>query len=327
MKLFLYCFREFDEKQYYDELCAQYNVYYEYTTAYPTKENAHLAKGFEGISMTPTPMGAEMLELFYSMGARFVMTRSIGYEHIDLVKAKELGMGVSHVTYDPDVVADYAIMLLMMNLRKMPFIVEQAKVQNYSLMGKIGKNIGDCTIGVIGTGKIGQTVIRHLYGFGCRILANDIYPNDSIKDLCEYVPLDQLYKESDAITLHAPATEMSVHMINKAAFLQMKPGVILVNTARGTLIQTDDLIDALEDGVVGGAALDVLEDERGLYYFNRTGECINNRQMAVLRSFPNVLLTPHTAFYTEKVVRSMAENTIKCLLDMSAGNKNSLILT
>ena len=92
-----------------------------------------------------------------------------GYEHIDLVKAKELGMGVSHVTYDPDVVADYAIMLLMMNLRKMPFIVEQAKVQNYSLMGKIGKNIGDCTIGVIGTGKIGQTVIRHLYGFGCRI--------------------------------------------------------------------------------------------------------------------------------------------------------------
>jgi D-lactate dehydrogenase len=128
------------------------------------------------------------------------------------------------------------------------------------------------------------------------------------------------------ITLHAPATDENYHLLNQQAFSKMKQGVIIVNTSRGTLIDTDALIKSLEIGHTGGAALDVLEDEKGLYYINRVGDCIDNRQMAILRSFPNVLLTPHTAFYTEQTVRSMAENTVQCLFDMENNVENSLII-
>jgi D-lactate dehydrogenase len=208
----------------------------------------------------------------------------------------------------------------------MPFIIEQSSIQNFSLNGKIGKSICDTTIGVIGTGRIGGTVIKHLSSFGCRILAFDPYVNKDTSKFCEYVELERLFRESDVITLHAPATDENYHLLNQQAFSKMKQGVIIVNTSRGTLIDTDVLIKSLETRHIGGAALDVLEDEKGLYYINRVGDCINNRQMAILRSFPNVLLTPHTAFYTEQTVRSMAENTVQCLFDMENNVENSLII-
>jgi len=204
--------------------------------------------------------------------------------------------------------------------------MEQVSVQNFSLNGKIGRSIGDCTIGVVGTGQIGRTVIKNLSNFGCRILAYDLYENTEISSLCEYVPLQQLYRYCDVITLHIPADDANYHLLNQAAFNSMKSGVIIINTARGTLIDTDALIDALENGQVGGAGLDVLEDEKGLYYLNLVGDCITNRQMAILRSFPNVILTPHTAFYTKNVVKAMAESTIKCLIDMENNGENPLII-
>lgn len=326
MKLFLYCFRDFDEKPYFDELCGSYDFTYGYTPDYPSMDNVNLAKGCDGVSITPTELNAELLEKFHSIGVRYILTRSIGYEHIDMAKAKELGLRISHVNYRAETVADYAIMLMMMSMRKMRFIIEQARVQDFSLCGKIGRDIGDCVIGVIGTGQIGRTVIKHLTSFGCRILANDPHISEEIKPLCEYVPLEQLYRESDVITLHAPATDSNHHLLDRAAFCSMKSGAIVINTARGTLIDTDALIEALENGQVGGAALDVLEDENGLYYLNRAGDCIANRQLAVLRSFPNVILTPHTAFYTQNVVKGMAESTVKSLFDMADNRENPLII-
>jgi D-lactate dehydrogenase len=135
-----------------------------------------------------------------------------------------------------------------------------------------------------------------------------------------------LFKECDVITLHAPSTNDNYHLLNQESFALMKKGVVIINTARGNLIDTEALIEAILNQKVAAAALDVLEDEKNLYYINRSGDCINNRQMAILRSFPNVILTPHTAFYTETTVENMAQNTVQCLLDMAAGRDNPLII-
>lgn len=326
MKIFAYCLREFDEKPMFDQLAGEFHAQYGYSTEYPIPDNVALAQGYDAVSCTPCNMGAEMLQRFYDVGVRYVATRSIGFDHIDLEKARQLGIGVCHVSYEPETVADYAIMLMLMCCRNMPHIMNRSLVQDYSLRGKMGKDISDCTIGVIGAGQIGSTVIRHLSGFGCKMLAYDLYQNPRLKGLAEYVSLEELYAQSDIITLHAPATAENYHLIDARALSQMRDGVILVNTARGTLVDTEALIQGLESGKVGHAALDVLEDEAGLYYANRMGDVIANRQMAVLRSFPNVILSPHTAFYTEKVVWNMAYKTFKGVQDMMGHVKNPLVI-
>lgn len=326
MKIFTYALREFDEKDFFDRYSKDYNCEYSYTTAYPCPDNVELARGYDAISATPCDLGADMLERFHKVGIRYIATRSIGVDHIDLTKAKELGMGVCHVSYAPETVADYAIMLMLMCCRNICHIIERSKVQDYTLNGKMGKDISDCTVGIIGTGQIGRTVMKHLSGFGCRILAYDLYPNKECEAFAEYVTLEELYTQCDIITLHAPATADNYHMLNTDAFARMKDGVIIINTARGTLIDTEALIYAIESGKIGHAALDVLEQEGGLYYINRMGDAIENRQMAVLRSFPNVILSPHTAFYTEKVVRDMAIKTIKGVHDMMNHVDNPLII-
>ena len=226
-------------------------------------------------------------------------------------RARELGMKVSNVDYPPNGVANFAIMLMLMSLRKAGHILKRGEVQDYSLKGKIGRDISSCTVGVIGTGRIGQTVLKHLSGFGCSLLAYDLYPNQEVKKIAEYVPLETLLAESDVITLHTNATEENHHLLDAAAFAKMKPGVTIVNTARGKLIDSDALLAALESGQVGAAGLDVLENENGLYYYNRMGDVIPNPELAVLRSMPNVILTDHTAFYTHEDVESMVRGVLE----------------
>lgn len=326
MKIFAYALREFDEKEFFDKFSKEFNCEYGYITAYPSPDNVELARGYDAISATPCDLGADMLNRFYEVGVRYIATRSIGFDHIDLNRAKELGMGVSHVSYAPETVADYAIMLMLMCCRKIYPILERARVQDYTLKGKMGKDLCDCTVGIIGTGQIGKTVIRHLSAFGCRILAYDLYPSKECAKYAEYVPLEELYAQSDIISLHTPSNAENYHMLNTKAFSQMKDDVIIINTARGALIDTDALIEAVTSGKVGHAALDVLEHEDGLYYSNRIGDVIDNRTMAILRSFPNVILSPHTAFYTRKVVQDMAYKAIKSVNDMMNGIENPLVI-
>ncbi len=326
MKIFCYCLRDFDETEFFDEFCPEYGGTYAYTAEYPSQGNLELAEGYDAVSATPCDLSAPVLERFHELGVRYIATRSIGYDHIDLKRAKELGMGVCHVSYAPETVADYAIMLILMCCRNICHILDRAAVQDFTLKGKIGRDLCDCTVGVIGTGQIGSTVIRHLSSFGCRILAYDLYPREELSGMAEYVTLEELYAQADIITLHTPATAQNYHLLNREAFGRMKQGVILVNTARGSLIDTGALIDALEQGRIGHAALDVLEQEDGLYYANRMGDVIVNRDMAVLRAFPNVILSPHTAFYTRKVVRDMAYKTVRGVHDMMEGNENPLVI-
>lgn len=326
MKIFAYCLREFDEKPMFDRLAGEFDAQYGYSTEYPCPDNVSLAAGYDAVSCTPCNMGADMLQRFYDVGVRYVATRSIGFDHIDLEKARQLGMGVCRVSYEPETVADYAIMLMLMCCRNMPHIMNRSLVQDYSLQGKMGRDISDCTVGVVGAGRIGSTVIRHLSGFGCKLLAYDPCVSPRAESPAEYVSLEELYARSDIVTLHTPATAENYHMIDARALQQMRDGVILINTARGALVDTEALIQGLESGKVGHTALDVLEDEAGLYYANRMGDVIANRQMAVLRSFPNVILSPHTAFYTEKVVWNMAYKTFRGVRDMMEQSENPLII-
>ena len=298
-KVFFYTLRPFDEQAIVKDLAQQWGVEYGYTEAYPTLENAQLAAGYDAVSLTPCDMSAPMVQRFHDLGVKAICCRSIGYDHVDLEKARELGMKVSNVDYPPNGVANFAIMLMLMSLRKAGHILKRGEVQDYSLKGKIGRDISSCTVGVIGTGRIGQTVLKHLSGFGCSLLAYDLYPNQEVKKIAEYVPLETLLAESDVITLHTNAT---------------------VNTARGKLIDSDALLAALESGQVGAAGLDVLENENGLYYYNRMGDVIPNPELAAFRAMPNVILTDHTAFYTYEDVKSMVRGVLESAAAFAEGS-------
>ena len=303
--------RTYDELPAAEKISRECGADFDYSEEYPNPENYRLAEGCDAISTTPCDLSAPMLELFHSIGVKYILCRSIGYDHVYLEKAKELGMRVSNVDYPPTGVANYAIMLMMMCARKITHILKRAEMQDFLLNGKLGADISYATIGVIGTGKIGATVIKHLSAFGCKLICYDPYRNEEAAKMAEYVDLDTLLANADIITIHTNATEENYHLLNKEAFGKMKDGVIVINTARGKLIDTDDLIEALESGKVGAAALDVLEKEDGLYYYNRIGDVIQNREMAILRSFPNVILSPHTAFYTVQAVENMVRGNFE----------------
>ena len=314
MKILAYSHRS-DETKYFEEFSKKYNVEVVLTEKEPSMESSELAKGFDCISIITTIINAELVEKFHDLGVKFISTRTIGYDHIDLQEAKNLGVHVGNATYSPNSVADYTIMMMLMATRKMKLIMDRSNTQDYSLIGVQGKELPNLTVGVIGTGKIGRTVIKHLSGFGCKVLAHDIYEQEEVKSYGRYVDLEYLFKNSDIISLHMPATDDNYHMINKESLNKMKAGVFIINTARGSLINTDDFIESIENGKIGGAALDVIEHEAGLYYNDLKGQILSNRDLAILKSFSNVIITPHTAFYTDQAVSDMVENSIKsCIL-------------
>ncbi|MCD8336114.1 MAG: D-isomer specific 2-hydroxyacid dehydrogenase family protein [Lachnospiraceae bacterium] len=326
MRLYVYSMREFDELPCFEKYCRKYRLEYAYTTETPCLENLDYCKGYEVVDIITTVIDRPMLDRFHEMGVRCLTTRTIGYDHIDVDYAKSLGIGVVHVSYSPNSVADYTIMLMLMGCRRMKHIMERAAVQDYTLKGKLGREIQDCTVGIIGTGRIGRTLIRHLSGFGCKMLAYDIYESEEVKEYARYVDLDTLYEESDILTLHAPATEDNYHMIDARAIDKMKQDVILINCARGSLVDTDALIDGIESGKIGFAGLDVVEHESGLYYFNRMGEPLHNPKLAILRSYSNVIVSPHTAFYTDEAVANMAENSILGAMAFMNGEKTPFLV-
>ncbi len=319
MKIFFYALRQYDELKYVEKFAQQYNFEYEYTSDYPSLDNVELAKGYDAISIITNPMYPEILDAFRAAGVKYISTRSIGYEHIDVKHAHSIGMRVSHVVYSPNSVANFTIMLMLMACRNMPWIMKKADCQDYSLKGKVGKELSTSTVGIIGTGNIGKTVIKHLSGFGCRMLAYSLYEDEEVKKYAEYVSLDKLLEESDIITLHMPGNAENTHLLDAEAFKKMKDGVIIVNTARGLIIDTKALLNSLKSGKIGFAALDTFEGETGLYYLNKETERLDNDNMALLKSFPNVILSPHMAFYTEQAVSDMVENSIKGLLGFESG--------
>lgn len=322
MKIAFYSLRKYDELELCEKFSKQYGVDFVWTSEYPNENNLSLAKDCQAVSITPCEVSSDFLDKIYSCGVRYILCRSIGYDHIPEKYVKKLGIKVSAVSYPPDCVANYAIMLMLMTTRKIKQIMLRASVQDYSLRGKVGKDLSDCTIGIIGTGHIGSTVIKHLSGFGCRILAynKDIF--EDVKQYAQYTDLDTLYAESDVISLHLASNADTYHIINEESVKKMKDGVIIINTARGTLIDSNALIENLKNGKIGAAGLDVLENENGLYYYNHSSDIISNDELLILNSLPNVVVTPHTAFYTETTVSNMVEKTFLAVYNYQNGRQN-----
>lgn len=321
MKIFAYSVRE-DEEKYFEEFRLKHPGTLEYTCDYPTMANVGLARGYDAVSIITNVVTREMYDAWHEMGVKYIATRSVGYDHLDVEYMKQLSMRGVHAHYSPNAVANYAIMLMLMACRRVTWILQKAQAQDFSLPGKIGKELSLCTVGIIGTGKIGETVVRRLSGFGCRILVNDVYEKDSVKEYAEYTDRETLLRESDIVSLHVPGMAENYHMIDVDALSIMKDDAILVNTARGTLVDSQALITALESGKIGFAALDTFEEEFGLYYKNLERERVVNRVRAVLTAFPNVILTPHMAFYTEQSTSDMVRTTCEGLIAFEAGGEN-----
>lgn len=311
-----------DEVAFFNKFGKQLGAQLTLTEAPPTVQTAPLAAGCKSVSIITTPTDAATLDALWEQGVRSISTRTIGYDHIDMAHAKELGMHVSNVSYSTNSVADYTIMLMLMVTRRFKSIQRHTDVQNYTLNGMRGRELPNLTVGVVGTGRIGRTVISRLTGFGCRVLASDLYRSADVEPFADYVDLDTLLHKSDLITLHMPATKDNYHMIDAQAIAAMKPGAMLVNTARGALIDTQALMDGIESGKLGGAALDVVENEGNLYYNDMQDVPLQNRAMAVLRTYPNVILTPHAAFYTDQAVSDMVEHSVQSCVAFCKGEED-----
>ena len=289
------------------------------TDAPLSEANVGLALGTRCISIGhKTGVTNSTLLALSQAGVTYISTRSVGYDHIDVTYAESVGISVETVAYSPDSVADYTLMLMLMAVRHAKSVIRRADVHDYRLNDERGKELRDLTVGVIGTGRIGAAVIDRLRGFGCRVLANDRCP----KAAADYVPLCELLGRSDIVTLHTPLTAETHHLLDRARIQEMKPGAFVINTGRGALLDTGALVLALESGRLGGAALDVLEGEEGIFYADCRNKPIESKPLLRLQELPNVLISPHAAYYTDHALSDMVENSIINCLEFERRNQH-----
>ncbi|MEU5261233.1 D-lactate dehydrogenase VanH [Amycolatopsis sp. NPDC021455] len=308
-----------DEAALFRELAPRYDVIPTITEAPVSEANAELAAGNLCISIGhKTRVTNPALQALAETGVRYISTRSIGYNHIDVTYAESIGITVENVAYSPDSVADFTLMQMLMLMRNAKTIISRAGVHDYRLNDVRGKELRDLTVGVVGTGRIGAAVMDRLQGFGCRILAYDTRP---VAD-AEYVSLDELLRLSDIVTLHTPLTPETHHLLNAERIEQMKQGAFVINTGRGPLIDTEALVPALESGRLGGAALDVLEGEEGIFYADHRDKPIKNKLLLLLQELPNVIVSPHTAYYTDHALSDTVENSIANCMKFEGRNQH-----
>jgi D-specific alpha-keto acid dehydrogenase len=300
-----------DEAVLFREMAPRLGVLPAITQAAVSEANIELASGNRCISVGHKTQIANSALLGLSRaGVEYISTRSIGHNHINVEYAESIGLTVGNVAYSPDSVADYTLMLMLMAVRNAKSIIRRADTHDYRLSDVRGRELRDLTTGVIGTGRIGAAVIDRLRGFGCRILAYDRYP----KAAADYVPLDELLPVSDIVTLHTPLNADTRHLLDRRRIGQLKPGAYIINTGRGSLLDTEALIQALESGRLGGAALDVLEGEEGIFYADYRSKPVESKVLLRLQELPNALISPHTAYYTDHALSDIVENSIiNCL--------------
>lgn len=282
-----------------------------------SEETLHFSDGSDAITtLGQSKIDAHMLDKLNAINIKCIATRTIGYNHIDVNAAKKLGIKVCNANYEPNGVADYTVMLMLMLLRKYKQAMFRANVNDYSLQGLQGREMKDLTVGIVGTGNIGSRVIENISGFGCRILAYNNFINPTIETKASYVSLDELYEKSDIISYHLPLNDDTFQMLNKSKLAQMKDGVMLINTARGELMCIEDIIEGIESHKIGALGLDVFENEQGIYHHDRRNDIISNKDMAYIRQFPNVIMTQHIAFYTDAAVESMVSTALSGIVEV-----------
>jgi D-lactate dehydrogenase len=309
----------------FDTVNSNFNFEIAYFEARFDHKTALLAAGADAICVfVNDKVDAPALEILKEQGVKLVALRCAGFNNVDIEKAKALGIGVVRVpAYSPYAVAEHTLGLILTLNRKLHKAYTRVRDGNFALDGLLGFDIHNKTIGVIGTGKIGQIFCKLMHGFGTRILAFDKFPNQAMQDMgVEYVDLQTLYQQSDIISLHCPLTYETYHMINDYAIATMKPGVMIVNTSRGPLIDTNAVIEGLKKGKVGYLALDVYEEEEALFFEDLSEKVIHDDQFVRLETFPNVLITAHQAFFTKEAIQNISDTTFKNISDYLKTNSS-----
>lgn len=317
MKLYLYEVRD-DEHESIKSISKELGLDVAWSGDIPTLENAGRLSGYDAVSVLGQGnISAELLRKYRSLGIRYLSTRTIGYDHIDLAAAKELGISVCNANYPPDGVADFTVMLMLMCLRHYKQAMWRGQVNDFSLNGLQGRNMSSLTVGVLGTGRIGTQVLKNLSGFGCRLLAYNRRETAEAAQYARFVDMDTLFRECDVISLHLPLTPETRHIINAQTIARMKDGVIIVNCARGELTDIDALIGGIESLKIGALGMDTIEGEEGIIHLDHRTDILANRNVFYLHQFRNVVMTQHMAFYTREAVANMVRCGLEGLVAMA----------
>ena len=310
MKVLIYSTRKF-EREYIERALDNHQLRMLETRLTP--DTASLAAGSDAVSIfVNDDASAPVLRKLKEAGVKYLALRSAGFNHVDLNEASRLGIRVARVPeYSPAAIAEHTLALMLALNRKIVRAHNRVRDMNFSLEGLTGFDMAGKTAGIIGTGKIGRMVARILHGFGCRVLAFDPYENEELKSKYEvsYTDLDTLLKESDIVTLHLPLSKESRYIINGDRIAKMKNGVMLINTSRGALVNTKDVIEALKTGKVGFFGIDVYEEEEGLFFEDHSEDIVQDDVIARLMTFQNVLITSHQAFLTREALGQIAQTT------------------
>lgn len=312
MKVAVFSAKPYD-RQFLSQVNQKYAHELKFLTAGLDAQTAGLANGFEAVCVFVNDrLDRETIQILSNQGVKLIALRCAGYNNVDLKAAAEFGLAVVRVpAYSPHAVAEHAIALILTLNRQIHRAYYRVREGNFALNGLLGFDLHGRTVGIIGTGKIGRLTGQILHGFGCRILAYDLYPNlEFAEQFGEYVSLEDLFSQSDIISLHCPLTEDNYHLINASAIALMKPGVMLINTSRGGLIDTKAAIRGLKSKQIGCLGLDVYEQEGKLFFEDLSGEIIQDDVFQRLLTFPNVIITGHQAFFTAEAMNNIAETTL-----------------
>ncbi|MEO0488058.1 MAG: 2-hydroxyacid dehydrogenase [Cyanobacteria bacterium P01_A01_bin.123] len=289
-----------------------------------TPDTAALAEGFPAVCVfINDDLSADTLRAIAAGGTRLIALRCAGFNNVDLDVAKALGITVVRVpAYSPYAVAEHAVALILMLNRKLYRAYNRVRDDNFSLNGLLGFDLHGKTVGVVGTGKIGQCFAQIMNGFGCTLLGYDVYPNSMCMDMgVKYVELPDLLAQSDIVSLHCPLLPATHHLINADSLQQLKSGAMLINTSRGALIHTRAVIDAIKSGQVGYLGIDVYEEEAHLFFEDLSDTVIQDDTFQLLQSFPNVVITAHQAFFTQEALDNIAKTTFSNISEIEAGQR------
>ena len=319
----------FDAKSYDRENFAKVNENFGFDIQYYKERlslnTVSLTQGADAVCIfVNAECDARVIERMAGYGVKLIALRCAGFNNVDVQAAKQFGIRVVRVpAYSPHAVAEYAVTLMLALNRKVYRSVYRTREGNFRLGGLLGFDMYGKTVGLIGMGKIAKELVKIMRGFGMNVLAYDLYPDEAFakEHQVKIVSLDELYEQSDIISLHCPLTKATQFIINSDSITMMKYGVMIINTGRGKLIKTADLIDSLRSHQVGSAALDVYEEEANYFYEDRSDKMIDDDKLALLLMMPNVIVTSHQAFFTREAVHNIALTTLQNILDFSEGKE------
>ncbi len=317
MKIAFYGTKPYD-RIWFEPMGKEYGFDIHFIEAACNRETIFMAKGYDAICIFVNDyVDAEMINALYEMSVKAILLRSAGYNNVDVKAAEDKIIIMRVPSYSPEAVAEFSMALLLTVNRLTHKAYNRTRDFNMSLNGLMGMDLYEKTAGVIGTGKIGQAMIRILNGFQMHVLCYDPFPVEGLE--AEYVSLEEIFKYSDVITLHCPLTSDTKHIINKETIAKMKNGVFLINTSRGALIDTEALIEAMLQNKFGGVGLDVYEEEEGVFYEDRSGDIVKDDNLARLLTFPNVLVTSHMGFFTREAMQAIALTTLEIAYALENG--------